>query len=322
MSNVGNSTSPDTISFDLTTSTSRSTVFSVYLALAIPSVPCSLFLLAQFIRKRQLCTQISNHVILTVLLCSFLQVIIELPIVLYNLRARTAMIRTDFFCKFWSWLDYSCNVSILVLMAFGSIERHMLVFHRNVLQKHVVIMHYLPIVLSFLYPFLLYMGLIFIHPCVNQFDFTMITCGGPCYLYEPTLSTFDQFANIALPVLIDTTANLTLGIRVLSQKRRMNQQRMWKKNRRLIIQLLAFVILHNIVWWPLLAITLVILYSPVTDPTLVQFNIDILPYGIYVVILLCPFVLILGLPEAWPRLFPRWIQRHGTTHIVRPAADQ
>lgn len=232
------------------------------------------------------------------------------------------MISSDIFCKFWSWLDYSCNVSILMLMAFGSVERYILVFHRNVLQQHTLIMHYLPISFSLLYPFLLYFGSIFIYPCVNQFDFTMLACGGPCYFYEPILSTFDQFVDIALPVTAGTIANITLIARVLIQKRRMKQQRMWKKNRRLIVQLLAFVILHNLLWWPLLVVTLVMLYSPMRNPLLVQLSIDILPYGIYIVILLCPFVLILGLPETWPHLFSRWVQSKPTTNIVRPVAGQ
>ena len=190
----------------------------------------------------------------------------ELPLVLYNMYMRTAWSQTDLFCKYWSCLDYVCNVSILMLMNFGSAERYLLVFHRHFIHRHVLLMHYLPMIICIIYPLLLYVCLIFVYPCTNQFDFTLITCGGPCYFYEPSLSTADQLTNIALPLIAATIINVTLVIRVLCQKRRMKQQGMWKKNRRLVLQLLSFVILHNLVWLPLLFATLIMLYTKVDDP--------------------------------------------------------
>ena len=212
------------------------------------------------------------------------------------------MIRTDTFCQCWAHIDYSFNVAIIMLMSFGSIERYLLVVHRNVVQRHVIIMHYLPIVLCILYPFLLYLVLIFFYPCVNRFNFAMITCGGPCYLFETVASTLDQFVDIGLPLSSGAVANAMLFIQVLRQKRRMKIQRMWTRNRRLILQLLSLVLLHSLIWFPMLITTLIMLYSSsLSQPWLVQLNIDILPNGIYIVILLQPFISMLSLPEVWPR---------------------
>ena len=245
------------------------------------------------------------------------QVMLELPIVLYNLRTGTVFIQSDIFCKFWSCLDYSCNVAILMLMAFGSVERHFLVFYRPVLNAHLVILHYIPLALCIIYPTVLYTYLVFFYPCVNAFDFSLLTCGGPCYYYEAALSIFDQFANIVLPINVATIANIALIARVLHQKRRMKQQRMWKKNRRLIAELLSFVILHNIVWLPMLITSLMMFYSSSRSIILVQLNINILPYGIYVVILLCPFLLAMGLVDVWPRKVSDWIHTKLWNNTVR-----
>jgi hypothetical protein len=162
----------------------------------------------------------------------------------------------------------------------------------------------------------MYIGLIFVYPCLNQFDFTLMICGGPCYFFEPSLSTIDEVVNITLPLAIASVANVTVVIRVVCQKRRMKQQKMWSKNRRLIVQLLSFVILHNIVWLPLLVTTIMMLYSTTTNIVLMQLSINILPYGIYAVILICPMIMIFSLPETWPAYFRSRLNMGKTTNIV------
>lgn len=227
--------------------------------------------------------------------------------------------QTDSFCQFWSDLDYVFTVSSLFLMAFGSVERYLLIFHHHLILRHRWLQHYLPIVLCIAYPFLLYTGLIYVYPCVNEFDYKLLTCGGPCYFHEAALSTFDEFANVVFPVVTGTIANALLIVRVISGKRRMKQQHIWRKNLRLMVQLLSVVILHNVVWIPLVCSTLLMLYSPVGQGLLVALSVNILPYGIYVVVLLSPFMTLLGLVELWPSWLTRNQPRFGTTNTVNPA---
>ena len=66
--------SANTSSTDLTTSTSRTAIFIVYVALCVPSIPCSIFAFVQCLRKRQLLSKISTHIILAVMIYSFFQV--------------------------------------------------------------------------------------------------------------------------------------------------------------------------------------------------------------------------------------------------------
>ncbi|CAF3567756.1 unnamed protein product [Rotaria sp. Silwood1] len=148
----------------------------------------------------------------------------------------------------------------------------------------------------------------------------MFTCGAPCYFYETTISTFDQFFDIIFPVVVSSLASLVLLSRVVWQKRRMQQRQMWKKNRRLLIQLLYIVILHNLVWLPMVICWLIIIFSPVPQPFLVELSINILPYGIYIVILVCPFVSLISLPELWPRHDPRIVPLTRVGKSLRPIA--
>ncbi|CAF2686783.1 unnamed protein product [Rotaria sp. Silwood2] len=205
-------------------------------------------------------------------------------------------------------------------MGFTAIERYLLVFHRQFLQQHLVVLHYIPMILCIIYPIGLYTYLIFFYPCINQFTYTMITCNAPCYFYETTISTFDQFIDLIFPVVVSSLASLVLLSRIVWQKRRMQQRQMWKKNRRLLIQLLYIVILYNLVWLPMIICWLVIILSPVPQPFLVELSINILPYGIYIVILLCPFVSLISLPELWPRHDPRIVPLTRVGNSLRPIA--
>jgi hypothetical protein len=192
---------------------------------------------------------------------------------------------------------------ILMLTAHTAIERYLLVFQHIFFHQHLIILHYIPMIFCCIYPILLYIYFIFFYPCTNQFNYTMITCGGPCYYYQPAISTLASF---------------TLLTRVIRQKHHMQQRRMWKKNWRLVIQLLYIVILHNIVWLPMVICSSIMFFSTVSQSILINLTIDILPNGIYIVILLCPFISLLSLPELWPqfnqRILPLIINHNSLQH--------
>jgi hypothetical protein len=266
---------------------------------------------------------IEYDAIFVILVFSFLQVTMEHPILFsYLYNNGTLIIQSDNFCKFWLCLEFIFNGTILMIMCYGSIERYLFIFHRHFVHRHLILLHYLPITFFILYPLILYIGLICFYPCINQFDYTMIICGGPCYLYKPILSAIDTILDLALPLGVCTIANIMLLIRVLRQKHRMRQQHMWKKNRRLVIQLLSIVILHNIVWFPVIICLLIIQFSPVSLPIIIDITINRFPFGYYMVVMLCPFVSLIGLPELWPNFFNNAIRPTTNNLIVPIMIDQ
>jgi hypothetical protein len=54
----------------------------------------------------------------------------------------------------------------------------------------------------------------------------------------------------------------------------------------------------------LTAHTAIVFFSTVSQSILISLMIDILPGGIYIVILLCPFISLLRLPELGPQIGP------------------
>jgi hypothetical protein len=92
--------------------------------------------------------------------------------------------QSPIFCLFWPVYNYALIVIGLMLMAFGCIERYFLVYCRIFFNRHLISLHYGPLIFFFIYPPLLYFGLIVIYPCQNDFDYTQFVCGGACYQYE------------------------------------------------------------------------------------------------------------------------------------------
>ncbi|CAF1317895.1 unnamed protein product [Adineta steineri] len=205
-----------------------------------------------------------------------------------------------------------------MLMTYSSSERYLLIFHRPFILRHFIILHYLPIIICILYPFVFYIGIIYIYPCINYFDYTVNLCGGPCYVFDIIPSTFDLLFNITVFETIALLGNIVLVSRVLHRKHHMKQQNKWKKNRRLLIQVLSITLLHNIMLALMVIFILIQLFSTTYQPMLVDLTYNVLQYGVYMVHLLCPFVSLIGLPELWPRSLVRFLRRLLNNNEVQP----
>jgi hypothetical protein len=107
--------------------------------------------------------------------------------------------------------------------------------------------------------------------------------------------------------MITILASITLLIRVINQKRRIVQRFSWKRNRRMIIQLLSISMLYIIVWFPIIFCFLMVLYAP--NSVVLELSVSYLNYYQYVSILLYPFMCIACLKEvqnALKKQFHRW----------------
>ena len=183
---------------------SRSIIFGILVTFMIPSIICSLFILYHFARSRELRKRLNNHVIIALLSISLiqvsdehmelnklslfvLQVITEMPLTLIVLHTGFVAVQSYQFCLFWPVYNFALIVIGLMFMAHGCVERYLLIFSRIFFNKHLILLHYGPLIFCLIYPPLLYIGLIVIYPCQNSFDYTQFVCGGPCYVYEVCL---------------------------------------------------------------------------------------------------------------------------------------
>ena len=240
---------------------SRSIKFGIFLTFQVPSILCSIFVLYHMFALPAYRQALANHVIIALLIVSFLSTSIDLSITLHYLREGTVRAATSSFCLFWIYLDYSLYSSSMLLMAWASIERHILVFASSYFRsfRSILFGHYFPILLCAVYPPLFYAYSVFVYPCQRpQWSFDQMLCGSACFKHESfILDWFDMMGHSVMPCIVIITFSLGLLIRVIRQKRRVQQHLFsWRRQRRMAVQLLSISSLYIMMNVPLFIIIL------------------------------------------------------------------
>ncbi len=126
-------------------------------------------------------------------------------------------------------------------------ERHILIFHDKWVstRKKRLFVHYIPIVAIVIYCFVYYCLVYFGPFCENSFN--SFIAGGVyilCVFNDTILGTWDLLFHQVIPTFIIVSFSLALSLRVLWQKRKLNQRMRWNKYRKMTIQLLSISILY------------------------------------------------------------------------------
>ncbi|CAF1398210.1 unnamed protein product [Adineta steineri] len=109
------------------------------------------------------------------------------------------------------------------------------------------------------------------------------------------LGLFDWLFHVCIPVITSATASMLLIIRVLIQKRRIGQREIWRRNRKMVIQLISISIIYMVIWIPNVVFHIIPLI--VSSPLSSEIATGILSHVQYMPALLCPFMSLIGLPE-------------------------
>ena len=96
-------------------------------------------------------------------------------------------------------------------------------------------------------------------------------------------------------MIIGAVATTFLIVRVLLQKRRVGQREIWRRNRKMVVQLASISIMYIITWIPSVVCYVVPLF--VSSPLSSEITAGILNYVQYIPVILCPFMSLVGLPE-------------------------
>lgn len=236
-----NSTNESTADVNVEFILSKRTRFWVLFAFEIPSLVCCIFLLYKFCFDRTARKALNNHVIIIVLIVTFFLLTIDIPNYLVYLYAGSIWPQIPINCYAWVYVDITGYYGLGILMAWASIERHILVFHHQWINTKIkcILLHYIPLAITTLYPCIFYIVLVFFIPCDHVLDYTQQSCGGACAYQIEALSMFDGFANGAVPTLIIVLFNIALFIRFIKQRKNFHRQVEWRKCRRMIIQLFS-----------------------------------------------------------------------------------
>ena len=227
--------------------------FWLILFVAIPSTACSLFALYYLLTKRALRLALNNHVMIVLLIIGVIFELTHISWTLVYYHLGTVWPATPTFCIIWMFFDETCYVMASILVAWATIERHILIFHVRWMstKKQRFFIHYLPLALLIVYCFTFYVVIIFLPPCKNKFEYSQLLCGHPlCYFDTRAIATYDILVHDLLPTALIIFCSLTLLLRVLWQKYLIHQAIHWRKNRRMTIQLLSISILYLFIYIP------------------------------------------------------------------------
>lgn len=136
--------------------------------------------------------------------------------------------------------------------------------------------------------------------CENIYDYTQDWCGYPCFFANATLSLYDIIVHSLLPVTIIIISSITLVMRTLRQKQRVQQVIQWRKHRKMVIQLLLIVLLPVVFNFPLIIISIAhssgLAWEVGTEAQVYLYFLS------YFITLLLRYVCLASLAEVWKKL--------------------
>jgi hypothetical protein len=184
------------------------------------------------------------------------------------------------------------------LVGWAAIERHILIFHQNLISTKIkrLLFHYLPLIVSGIYPFVYYFVILFILPCSIPINSKKTRCGLTNCAYENgSTALWDGIINNLMPIFSIVIFSIALVVRVWCNKYRMGQRFQWKNYRKMTFQLLSISAIYFVFLFPPM-----ILLTAYSAGLSYSFGADFYSaslYFSYFVTILIPFVCTVVLPE-------------------------
>jgi hypothetical protein len=216
--------------------------FWLFLIFDMFAVPCTVFVLYHLLMKRSSRQALHNHALILILLLDLVCEVIDIPLHLQFSFTGVVRPATPALCLIWWFIDWGFYYVIVVLLLFTSIERHILIFHSQMVatKRKRLLFHYLPLFLTVLFMITFYGVAIFAPICENTFDYTSDLCGGmACYESIRFLTMFEQIVFSTMGCCLIAIVNLLLLVRVIWQKYRIHRNNEWRKQRKLAIQVIS-----------------------------------------------------------------------------------
>ncbi|CAF1144366.1 unnamed protein product [Adineta ricciae] len=262
------------------------------------AIPCYLFLFYHFWKTPTIRKGIDMHVFILIVILNFITLTGDLSVFLNYIRTNSVWLHTHSFCLYWMWIDNFCYTLGMWLTAWGSIERHILIFHRNLLNtfKQRLIVHYIPLTFCIAYCCVYSSYLVFGYPCENVFDYTSVLCGSTCAYGDFYLAQYDTIANSIVTTILIVLCSISLLFRVLWKRRHYRRGLQWAKIRKMTIQLLSISSLYMITTIP---VNTEYLIGYVSEDSIAYSYLSNMMYLLYCVL---PFVCLTTLPELRQKL--------------------
>jgi hypothetical protein len=289
----------------------------LYLAPLIPSVLITIFNLYHLLNSRALRTALNNHVIILLLLFGLLETLSDIVPSIYLFFNGIALSPTPAFCLAWLFIGSAALAASYILMAWASIERHILVFHPNFFAAKTkrYLFHYLPLAICIFWPTTFYFVAYFIMPCTFPYNYSVRQCShSNCLGYISGGLLLDSITDLILPACVTSIFSMLLFLRVLHKRYRARGRIDWRNYRKMAAQLLPISALYICLLLP--PAIMYAAYSAGLPKTVATNYYSCTSFLSYWVILFTPFATVISLPELKKKcqnlLF--WRRRH----VVQP----
>ncbi|CAF3269304.1 unnamed protein product [Rotaria sp. Silwood2] len=213
----------------------RAVGFWLYIIFLIPSIICSVVVISHLLLHRPSRNALSNHVILVDLIIGLISLLTLYPWILYYYRHEGIWHRSPAFCAVWSFIDEGLYITQMILFCWATIERHILIFYSGWMmsKKKRFLIHYLPLILIFLYCMIYYSIANFFPPCENYFDDSTMQCYYLCFYDNYAMFMWEMIVHEIIPAITIVASSIALIVRVSWQKHRIHQLIRWRKHRKL-----------------------------------------------------------------------------------------
>ncbi|CAF1361358.1 unnamed protein product [Adineta steineri] len=227
--------------------------FWVFLVSNILSFICCLFVLYQFLFDSNLRRGLHNHVMIIVLIMCLIAELTTVPCLIYLALYGVAWIQTPTFCMIWKFFDTTTYTTTAKLVGWASVERHILIFHDQWLstKKKRFFIHYLPLICIVLYGVVVYGITTPMNDCNRPFYYFIPFCDySSCVYNSLTFTLYEYLTGGLLCSVLIGFGSTFLVLRVILQKRRLQQHIQWRKYRKMILQLLSVTSLFFVLYLP------------------------------------------------------------------------
>ncbi|CAF4600092.1 unnamed protein product [Rotaria sp. Silwood1] len=275
--------------------------FNIFFILGIPSFIAYTFIIIYTLTNKNLRSAPNNYCLLILLIVELIFQIIDLPLQLYLYHQGKVLFQNATFCFIWRLIDYSGYAAGALLLAWASFERHILIFHDRLLRSKWknIYLHYAPPFIIIVYVFCFYIYALSFCSYKTPLNFQSVACGNDCIRNYIILFAWGKMVHQIAPSLCIGIFSVSLLIRVLYSKRRLQQAFSWRKHSKMAYQLLSISFVCNAALLPYG--TLIFLNEvgvrdiPKAIPEYLYFFATLIP-------LYLPFVYLTSLSEVWARM--------------------
>ncbi|CAF3930674.1 unnamed protein product [Rotaria sp. Silwood1] len=232
---------------------SPSLYFNIYLGLGIPTGIVYIFIIIYVFTHKNIRSAPNTYCLFILFIVQFATRAIGLPFDLYYYQEGTALFKNAIFCGFWRFLNYTGYSVGSILLAWASFERHILIFHDRLLRSKWtnICLHYAPPFVIIIYVICFYIYALFFYPCRNLANFQSFLCGNDCMGNNPAVMVYTRLVHQMFPSICIAIFSISLLIRILYSKRRLQQAFSWRKHSKMAYQLLSISFVCSTAIFPL-----------------------------------------------------------------------